>query len=56
MNIWERQLNRYYNLQEQIDQRKGKGILRFGRSSVRASDVAGQYYCEKKIEMQYIYG
>lgn len=56
MNIWERQLNRYYILLDQIDQRKGKGLLRFGRCSVRASDVAGQYYCERKIEMQYIHG
>ena len=34
----------------------GKGELRFDRFTIRASDVAGQYYCEKKIEMEYIYG
>ena len=31
-------------------------MLRFGRCSVRASDVGGQYYCEKKVEMGYLYG
>ena len=32
------------------------GLLRFGRSAVVASDVAAQFYCEKKVEMQYVYG
>ena len=30
---------------------KGKGNLRFGRSLVNVSSIAGQYYCEKKLEM-----
>ena len=58
MTAWKKQLERYNCLLEQIGHRKEKneGLLRFGRCSVRASDVAGQYYCEKKIEMEYLYG
>jgi hypothetical protein len=58
MTTWKRQLERYNSLRKLIDQRKKKneGLLRFGRCSVRASDVAGQYYCEKKIELEYLYG
>ena len=57
MPVWKQQLERYNSLLEQIAERKEKeGELRFNRCSVRASDVAGQYYCEKKIEMEYLYG
>lgn len=31
-------------------------VLRFNRSTICASDIAGQYYCEKKVEMEYIHG
>ena len=30
--------------------------LRFGRSAIIASDIAQQYYCEKKVEMGYLQG
>jgi CRISPR/Cas system-associated exonuclease Cas4 (RecB family) len=33
-----------------------KGLFRFNRAAVIASDVAQQYYCEKKVEMNYIQG
>ena len=58
MITWKNQLERYNSLREQITHRKenSERLLRFGRCSVRASDVAGQYYCEKKVEMQYLYG
>jgi CRISPR/Cas system-associated exonuclease Cas4 (RecB family) len=58
MTPWKRQLEKYNSLLEQIVQRKEKneGELRFNRCTVRASDVAGQYYCEKKVEMGYLYG
>ena len=58
MTTWKQQLERYNFLLEQIAKRKEKneGELRFSRCTVRASDVAGQYYCEKKIEMEYLYG
>ena len=58
MTTWKQQLERYNFLLEQIAKRKEKneGELRFSRCTVRASDVAGQYYCEKKIELEYLYG
>jgi hypothetical protein len=58
MTTWKQQLKKYNSLLEQIVQTKEKneGELRFNRSTIRASDVAGQYYCEKKIEMEYLYG
>jgi hypothetical protein len=58
MSGWERQLEEYNSLLEQVIQKstKGEGELRFDNSCVRASDVASQYFCEKKVEMQYLYG
>jgi hypothetical protein len=32
------------------------GNLRFDRCGIIASDVASQFYCEKKVEIQYLYG
>ena len=43
-------------LKEFRDNRKQAGILRFERSAIVASDMAAQFYCEKKVELQYIYG
>ena len=58
MSRWKQQIEEYDSLFRQILQKKenNQGDLRFNRSSIRASDVAGQYFCEKKIEMQYHYG
>ena len=58
MTTWKQQLKKYNSLLEKILERKEKNEaeLRFNRSTIRASDVAGQYYCEKKIEMEYLYG
>jgi excinuclease UvrABC helicase subunit UvrB len=58
MPRWKQQLEKYNSLLEQIVQRKEKneGELRFNRCTIRASDVAGQYYCERKVEMEYLYG
>ena len=58
MTTWKQQLKKYNSLLEKIVERKEKkeGELRFNRSTIRASDVAGQYYCEKKIEMEYLCG
>ena len=58
MTTWKQQLKKYNSLLETISEKKEKneGELRFNRSTIRASDVAGQYYCEKKIEMEYLYG
>ena len=55
---WKQQIEEYDSLLRQIIQNKEnkKGNLRFNRFTIRASDVAGQYFCEKKIEMEYLYG
>ena len=55
---WNKQLKKFNSLLEQINQKKEKkeGDLRFNRCTIRASDVAGQYYCEKKIELEYLFG
>ena len=58
MSEWKQKFQRFNSLCEIINQIKEEntGDLRFNRSTIRASDVAGQYYCEKKIEMAYLYG
>ena len=58
MITWKQQLEKYNSLLEQIANGKEKkeGELRFNRCIIRASDVAGHYYCEKKVEMGYLYG
>lgn len=38
------------------NQREQNGRLRFDRLFAIASDVASQFYCLKKVEMQYIHG
>jgi hypothetical protein len=43
-------------LKEFRKNREQSGLLRFERSAIVASDVAAQFYCEKKVEMQYVYG
>jgi predicted RecB family nuclease len=58
MDVWKSQLEKYKSLRSMIAEKKEKSeeLLRFDRCSIRASDVAGQYYCEKKVEMKYLYG
>jgi CRISPR/Cas system-associated exonuclease Cas4 (RecB family) len=57
MTEWKGQLERFDSLLKDLSQKqREKGELRFNRSFVIASDIAGQYYCEKKIEMQYLHG
>ena len=57
MTEWKGQLERFDSLLKGLNQKqRERGELRFNRSFVIASDIAGQYYCEKKIEMQYLYG
>jgi hypothetical protein len=58
LSEWKQKFQRFNSLLETISQikEKNKGDLRFNRCTIRASDVAGQYYCEKKIEMEYLYG
>jgi len=58
LNRWERQLEDYTSSLKEIAQKtkKGEGELRFNSSLIKASDVAGQYFCEKKVEMKYLHG
>jgi hypothetical protein len=57
MADWKAQLQTFESLLREFSgKQNGNGRLRFNRPFVIASDIAGQYYCEKKIEMQYIYG
>ncbi len=51
MEIAEEILAKYDNLFENLPD-QGKGNLKFGRSLVSISAISGQYYCEKKLEME----
>jgi len=54
----QRQFEEYDSLLGQLVQKieKGEGELRFNSPFVKASDIASQYFCEKKVEMQYLHG
>jgi len=58
LSQWEQQLEKYDSLIEQLVQKreKGEAELRFNRPFIIASDIAEQYFCEKKVEMQYLHG
>jgi hypothetical protein len=43
-------------IKELKNSRDNDGRLRFGRSVIVASDIAEQFYCEKKVEMEYLHG
>ena len=51
---WEHQFKEYYSSLKQA--RKGEAKLRFNRPFIRVSDIALQYFCEKKIQMMYLHG
>jgi hypothetical protein len=52
---WEQHLAKYLSFLEELSEVR-EGNLRFGRRVVAASDIAGQFFCEKKVEMQYTLG
>jgi CRISPR/Cas system-associated exonuclease Cas4 (RecB family) len=57
MAEWKEQLKTFDSLLEELSQsREEGGRYRFGRSVVVASDIAEQFYCEKKVEMEYLHG
>ena len=58
MVVWKSQLEAFDLLSKELIAKKEleQGKLRFNRSIIIASDVAGQFYCEKKVEMQYLHG
>jgi CRISPR/Cas system-associated exonuclease Cas4 (RecB family) len=47
-------LSRYRSLYDNLPAKRG-GHLRFGNSLLRVSDIASQYYCEKKLQLRYEY-
>ena len=47
-------LERYSSVLDNLPP-KNKGNLKFGRRYVSVSSIASQYYCEKKLELQYRY-
>jgi len=55
LNKWEQHLAEYLSFLKELDGAEGSG-LRFGRRVVVASDIAEQFFCEKKVEMQYLHG
>jgi hypothetical protein len=57
MNKWREQLESLDALFKEFKHNREKaGRLRFGRSVMAASDIAEQFYCEKKLEMKYFHG
>jgi CRISPR/Cas system-associated exonuclease Cas4 (RecB family) len=58
MNKMENQLKAYVSLAEDLARQweKGEGRLRFNSRLIVASDIAEQFFCEKKVEMQYLHG
>jgi CRISPR/Cas system-associated exonuclease Cas4 (RecB family) len=57
MTEWKAQLESFDSLLKELKQnREQGGRLRFGRSMIVASDIADQFYCEKKVEMEYLHG
>ena len=54
MQKWEIQLKEYDTLLDTLKkQRKAnRSNLRFNNPFVLASDIAAQFFCEKKVEMQ----
>ena len=57
MTEWKAQLESFDCLLKELKQnREQASKLRFGRSVIVASDIAGQFYCEKKVEMGYLHG
>ena len=58
MNEWKRQLVNFDSMLKELRRKREEqdGRLRFRRLTISASDIAGQYYCEKKVEMEYLHG
>jgi len=58
MTKWKTQLENFDSMLRELCRKRqeGEGKLRFDRSAVSVSDIAEQYYCEKKLEMEYLHG
>ena len=51
MDIEDEILRRYDEVFSNLPE-KGKGQLRFGRSMLSVSNIAEQYYCEQKLDLE----
>lgn len=54
-----RRLERYLEIESSLRKRlhdADNSSLRFNQLYVRASEIAEQYYCERKVEMEHLYG
>lgn len=49
-------LEHFDALMKEVIANDGKGTFRFNRSMIIVSDIAAQYFCEKKVELQYLHG
>lgn len=58
MDKWNSQLEDFHSLLTQIAKmfEENKGNFRFKNPFIKASDIAQQYFCEKKVEMEYLHG
>ena len=58
MTKWKVQLEIFNLMLEELRKKRKTKVerLRFNRLTICASDIAGQYYCEKKVEMEYVHG
>ena len=58
MRDWEKHFKEFNDLLREIASEKSsrEAKLRFNCSFVKASDIAEQYFCEKKLDMQYLHG
>jgi CRISPR/Cas system-associated exonuclease Cas4 (RecB family) len=54
---WKKQLEDFDSLIRELkENRNAHARLRFGRSVIAASDIAEQFYCERKLEMEFLHG
>ena len=45
---------KFLSLRKELEKKEGN--LRFNRKNINVSDIASQFYCEKKVEFGYIHG
>jgi len=58
MTKWKKQLEKFDSMLKELRRKREEQDerLRFNRLTISASDIAGQYYCEKKVELEYLHG
>ena len=54
MEKWKKTFEKYSSLWDELE--KNKEPLKFGRKWLNATDLSGQFYCEKKVELGYLHG